>query len=376
MRTAARENSGGSPSAAWMKFVVAALAITLAGTVAIRSQDDLRCLACHGKPGFKKTLPSGQVLGLFVDPTPLRLSVHKKLNCVQCHADVNEVPHKERPQRVNCRRCHYQGNTMGAPQTSKYIEFENSVHGLALKAGNPKAPLCQDCHGGHFILPGSDPRSRVGHDNVPQTCGTCHIKIYGQYRESIHGKALALGNKDAPVCTDCHGEHTIQRPSVPSSSVNPANVANTCGKCHAKIVIMKKYGINAEQVSTYKNSFHGIANEFGVLKAANCASCHTAHDILPPDDPRSSVNPKNIPKTCGRCHHGANANFAKGRIHVDPDDRSAGIVYWVALGFKILTLSTLAGLFIHIGLDLFRQVKARKPREVQLPEAPTEENEP
>lgn len=376
MRPTARMKPKSFLSGRWMTFAFVTLSIALLGTVPVRSQDDLRCLTCHGKPGFKKTLPSGQVLGLFVDPTPLRLSVHKKLNCVQCHADVNEVPHKERPQRVNCKRCHYQGNTMGAPQTSKYMEFENSVHGRALKAGNPKAPLCQDCHGGHFILPGSDPRSRVGHDNVPQTCGTCHIKIYGQYRESIHGKALAMGNKDAPVCTDCHGEHTIQRPSAPSSSVNPANVANTCGKCHAKIVIMKKYGINAEQVSTYKNSFHGIANEFGVLKAANCASCHTAHDILPPDDPRSSVNPKNIPKTCGRCHHGANANFAKGRIHVDPDDRSAGIVYWVALGFKILTMSTLAGLFIHIGLDLFRQVKARKPREARLPEAPTEENEP
>ncbi|MEJ2420687.1 MAG: hypothetical protein P8018_02990 [Acidobacteriota bacterium] len=267
---------------AWTRFAAAALLLCLAATVAVRSQDDLRCLGCHGKPGFHKVLPTGQVLDLFVDPTPIRLSVHKNLSCVSCHADVNEVPHKTRPHRVDCRRCHYEGNTMGAPQTIKYVQFANSVHGKALKAGQPKAPLCQDCHGGHFILPGSNPRSRVSRRNVPETCGTCHIKIYGQYRESIHGKSWERGNKDAPVCTDCHGEHTIQRPSAANSSVNPANVANTCGKCHAKIVVMKKYGINAQQVSTYKNSFHGIANEFGVLKAANCASCHGAHDILPP----------------------------------------------------------------------------------------------
>ena len=178
---------------------------------------------------------------------------------------------------------------------------------------------------------------------------------------------MANGNPDAPVCTDCHGEHSIKKPTDKNSSVNPGHIANTCAKCHAKIVIMEKYGVNAEQVSTYEESFHGIANEFGVLKAANCASCHTAHDILPPSDPRSSVNPANIPKTCGKCHPGANANFAKGRIHINPKDKSAGLVYWVALGFKILTLSTLAGLFIHIGLDLFRRVrngkKARRKRD-------------
>jgi len=341
--------------------LVIGLVAALCG-VLVWGQEDVRCLGCHGKPGFKKVLPSGQVLDLFVDPTLIRLSVHKERHCADCHADVNEVPHKELPQKVNCRRCHYQGNTEGAPQTKRYLEFENSVHGKALKAGNTKAPVCQDCHGDHFILAGSDPRSNVSHANVPQVCGGCHLQIYGQYRESIHGKALARGVKDAPVCTDCHGEHTIAKPEDRTSSVNPGNVSNTCAKCHAKVVIMERYGINAEQVATYKESFHGIANEFGVLKAANCASCHTAHDILPPDDPRSTVNPQNIPKTCGKCHPGANANFANGRIHINAKERSAGIVFWVALGFKVLTISTLLGLFLHIGLDLFRQIKTRKAR--------------
>ncbi len=354
----------------WAGLVAAAFA------TAAYAQEDVRCLSCHGKPGFRKTLPSGQVLELFVDPNLLRLSVHKDKHCVDCHADVSEVPHPTTPQPVNCRRCHYNGNTSGAPQLAKYLEFERSVHGKALAAGNPKAPTCQDCHGGHFILPGSDLRSRVFRTNIPQVCGTCHLKIFAEYEASIHGKALAKGNPDAPVCTSCHGEHNIEKPEEKTSTVNPGHVANTCAKCHDKVVIMEKYGVNAEQVATYEESFHGIANEFGVLKAANCASCHTAHDILPPSDPLSSVNPANIPKTCGKCHPGANANFANGRIHIDAKDKSAGIVYWVALGFKILTLSTLAGLFIHIGLDLYRKIRNHQKAGGAKPGAPSSEIQP
>ena len=36
--------------------------------------------------------------------------------------------------------------------------------------------------------------------------------------------------------------------------------------------------------------------------AANCASCHTAHSILPHTDPASSIARVNIAKTCTKCH--------------------------------------------------------------------------
>lgn len=349
----------GLPAAHLFGALTAALLFT--GTAAFaQATDDLRCLGCHGKPGFQKRMESGQVLDLFVDPSLLRLSSHKERKCVDCHADVAEVPHKERPGRVNCRRCHYQDNQTGAPQTKRYLQFEDSVHGKALKSGSPKAPICQDCHGDHSILPGTDPRSSVAHAQVPHVCGTCHIQVFGKYRESAHGKALAKGVKDAPVCTDCHGEHTIAKPGEGASSVNALNISNTCARCHASVAIMEKYGVEAGQVATYEESFHGIANEFGVKKAANCASCHTAHDILPASDTRSTIHPSNIPTTCGKCHPGANAEFAKGRMHINPKDKSAGLVYWVAFAFKILTIGTLVGLFIHIGMDLFRQIKERR----------------
>ncbi len=40
-----------------------------------------------------------------------------------------------------------------------------------------------------------------------------------------------------------------------------------------------------------------------------CTSCHTAHGSLPKSDPDSTVNPKNVPDTCGKCHHGIEEQF-------------------------------------------------------------------
>jgi predicted CXXCH cytochrome family protein len=36
-----------------------------------------------------------------------------------------------------------------------------------------------------------------------------------------------------------------------------------------------------------------------------CTDCHSVHDIRPPNDPRSTVYPLNVAKTCSRCHSDA-----------------------------------------------------------------------
>jgi hypothetical protein len=40
----------------------------------------------------------------------------------------------------------------------------------------------------------------------------------------------------------------------------------------------------------------------GLTVAANCASCHTAHNILPHADQNSSISWRNIAAACTRCH--------------------------------------------------------------------------
>jgi len=319
-----------------------------------------KCMLCHGKPGFKKVEETGKVKELYVNLSTIEKSVHKKKTCTDCHADVVEIPHKQIPQKVKCIRCHFKGNPDGAPQSDKYLEYQESIHGRAVKSGNRKAPICQDCHGNHDIKHTKDVLSKVHKSNVAKTCGGCHIDIYAQYITSIHGKALLLEHRiEAPNCTDCHGEHKILEHTDPKSMVNPVNIVKTCSHCHNSVEIVGKYGIETSQVSTYEHSFHGIAVKFGSKTVANCASCHGKHNIAPSEDPSSPVNIKNIPSTCGQpnCHPGANINYAKGKMHVNPKSKQSGIIYYVAFFFKYLTLLTIIALIAHIILDLNRRSK-------------------
>ncbi len=45
------------------------------------------------------------------------------------------------------------------------------------------------------------------------------------FMQSIHGQAIARGNGLAPVCTDCHGIHSIKAHIDPNSSVSEQNVS-------------------------------------------------------------------------------------------------------------------------------------------------------
>ena len=321
-----------------------------------------KCTICHAKTDLKKTLPSGQVVSLYVDEARLGHSAHGNKACTDCHADVQEIPHSKTPEPVDCTRCHFKANQAGAPTDVDYGAYRNSVHGRLAAKGDPRAPTCQSCHGDHQVFGADDPRSKIARANVPETCGTCHLDAYNEYIDSAHGQGVKSGQApDAAICTDCHGEHDIIEPTDPNSKAYASHVSESCARCHDALPLMSKYGIEVEQVATYAESYHGLANHFGSVTVANCASCHGWHDIRSPDDPKSSVNPAHIAETCGKCHEGTNANYTAGKMHVDAQNPDAGIIYWVAQFFKWLTISTMVALLAHIFLDLnYRAREARK----------------
>ena len=322
-----------------------------------------KCQICHSKEQIHKQEETGRKIPLFVDESILSNSVHAGKECTDCHADVVEIPHAS-PKKVNCRRCHYEGNTVGAPEGQLYDQYEHSVHGMAVLNGNDKAPVCQDCHGTHDIYQHVKPESKLYWQNIPKTCGSCHIEIYATYRESVHGVAAAQGIADSPVCTSCHGEHNIQKSTSDESRVSPIRVTQTCSECHGEKGVVNKYGVKTDRAATYEHSFHGVAQKMNNKTVANCASCHGYHDIRSEDDPKSSIFPANIPTTCGKegCHPGATAVFASGQIHVDPKSEESGILYYISKFFFILTGTTLIGLFIFIMMDLFRRAKTARDK--------------
>ena len=231
------------------------------------------------------------------------------------------------------------------------------VHWLALVMGKPGGPTCRDCHGSHNVLPPKNPRSSVYRDTVPKTCGRCHPDEYSDYRESVHGVALAKGNADVPVCADCHGEHPVQGPNEPGSPVSPLQVPETCSRCHEPLGLRGRYGLPPARYETYRSSYHGIANWFGSVAVAECASCHGAHRILPSSDPRSSINRANLPETCGKCHPDAGEHFTQGSVHVLPSPRRDVGVFWVRTFYRVFVAGLIIVFCLYIALDMAARVR-------------------
>jgi cytochrome b subunit of formate dehydrogenase len=170
----------------------------------------------------------------------------------------------------------------------------------------------------------------------------CHDQAYAQYQQSVHGKAVAGGVVAAAVCSTCHGEHQIQPPAVATSPVNPVHVPETCGRCHGDVALARRFDLPSDIVVSFETSFHGLALKTGQQTVANCATCHGIHDIVPASDPRSSINPKNLPRTCGKCHPGAGTRFAIGLIHWSGQSEPAAM-RWVRR-FYLTLIPFLVGL--------------------------------
>jgi len=314
-------------------------------------QDD-DCLVCHGEKAFTGKDASGRDISLFVDQARLKASVHKTTSCASCHADITAThPDDNRPvQPVNCAICH-------ARQTASYGA---SVHGLAVKSGNKTAASCRDCHDSHGMLPDTSPDSPLYFSRQAATCGQCHAQEAAEWAKSVHGKAVAAGNRAAPTCTDCHSEHTIEA----MKGASALKISGMCSRCHDSVTLDSKYNLPANRVKTYVESYHGLAAQSGSTVVANCASCHGYHKVLPSSDPDSMINPNNLVATCGQCHPGANRMFVKGKIHVDltatpGTDRGTQINWWVRQIYLTLIFTVVGAMLVHNVLLFWRKTAAR-----------------
>ena len=104
---------------------------------------------------------------------------------------------------------------------------------------------------------------------------------------------------------------------------------------------------------------HGTASPKLAAKPVLCKDCHGYHDVLPSSDPRSPVHVSNRPATCGRCHEGAGANFARGRVHELRIDGAADPAGVVRVLYKALIAVMGAFFLAYVAADLLR---ARRDR--------------
>ncbi|HEX7343016.1 MAG TPA: cytochrome c3 family protein [bacterium] len=405
------------------RISVLLIVLVASATPTVAANQVADCQKCHANPNLARLDSSGQAISLYVDTSKYAASAHSGLECVACHMDlaqITQLPHLPQlrpvdcischiaegqefaisthwrlasgahPEKMGCATCHGSHDIL-SPQNpnstthrthlailclschederdtvsvrAEVKAYKNSVHGrLALTQGDTSAAQCVDCHGSHRILPTDNPNSSTNKPHIPETCGRCHAAVLADYRGSIHGKAIASGVMDAPVCTDCHGEHTIEMPQLAGSSVSAEHIPETCGRCHENVQLTEKYGLAAKRFSTYADSYHGLANQYGKTVVANCASCHGYHQILAPTDPASTVHPNNLAATCGKCHPNAGENFAKGKMHVQATVENSPGVFFVRR-FYYIFISALMVLFIaYIIIEYTGFAKRRRNR--------------
>lgn len=326
--------------------------------------DNASCLACHASPDLQTELPSGQILDLTVFPGAFDNSVHGMagIGCVDCHTDIDGYPHP--PFEGNTRRGYtiFNYQTCRGCHEDKYEASLDSVHQQALAAGNFNAAVCTDCHGVHNIKPAGEPRNQI-----PQTCRQCHTTIFDQYAESVHGAALlGEGNPDVPSCVDCHGVHSLQGPS--SDARFRLFSPQLCAECHADETLMERYDISTDVFDTYVSDFHGstvtlfqqIAPDQETNKPV-CSDCHGVHDIASVSDPDSPVIKENLVLTCQKCHPDATANFPSAWLsHYRPSPEHWPLVYFVDLFYKFFIPGVLGGMAIFVVSDAGRRLVERR----------------
>ncbi|MHB8880682.1 MAG: cytochrome c3 family protein [Thermodesulfovibrionales bacterium] len=313
---------------------------------AMKTDDAAMCMGCHAAKGLEKTFQNREKLSVSIDAGHFRDSAHGFLTCTGCHSGISMDKHPSGQQYASkmdfalqvskaCKGCHRDEQVLAKP-----------IHRLAVTRAN--APPCSDCHGSHSIRKVRGWKETAGnnrycltchkndlsislngetlslsidestlrrsvhskHDcakcheafskkdhplhafknkrelsiSLSGACKSCHHDKYQLMQGSIHASMLAGGNRRAPVCTDCHGAH----------SVGPKAMAETlagvpCKKCHEATF------------EAYKTSVHGQAKMHGNVSAPICSSCHSAHGMMPA---LASRSPK---ATCFGCHKDAPA---------------------------------------------------------------------
>jgi cytochrome b subunit of formate dehydrogenase len=287
-------------------------AVFLTGQSAFGRTPD--CQFCHDDYLFRAAFPA---------------SVHGNNGCTSCHVDFRNLDShmtgKEKPTLVSCGSCH-QEIAREYQQNFHYIELDFR---------------CYDCHQNIHAV-------KADHKNIKKAiiekCTECHGNE--EYVASGHGEAVLKGNKDAATCSDCHGLHStrIFHTSLEKYPAEAREFYNQkCKHCHSDSDMMKRNNLSADIVAYYEQTYHGKVQDIGYpTRVAGCADCHTSHNILPKEDPRSSINPLNLVDNCGRCHTGFNARFVNYKAHPDYRDRKRyPSLFWTFVFMSALLIGTL-----------------------------------
>lgn len=209
------------------------------------------CQVCHNQPWDTVTLPDGSIQNLYVNPNTIAASVHGAnsstgtFGCVDCHGE-DRFPHND-PSPTDDRAYTLSSVSICAScHTEEVKALEIGLHEQAILNGNREAAVCTDCHGAHNVQPVVEEP-----DLIAGICGECHTTTMREWRASDHVAIGPLG------CVTCHSPH--------SQRIRAGNNSDElCINCH-------------EDVSNVFVHDQHLDNENPV----SCIACHMDRDEQP-----------------------------------------------------------------------------------------------
>lgn len=286
---------------AWLA-IVATCTLLSAVSHPVKAADRENCLMCHRHRFIGRIDKNGKRWNYNVDEALYNRSLHRLIECRECHTNITRIPHDPITQTVNCANlCHVK-----PPFAQKKFShakiialFNGSVHGIrpqdSEKVRRAK-PGCKFCHLNPLYAKISE--KRVIQTEALRRCYNCHLPsgVTQAYR---------------------HIAHRLRR----KTSRSPGQIVRLCSKCHQDVALMKSLNVSGkalEAVKTYNRSIHGRLVGLGSQKAADCISCHASsalHDIYKKENQRATIYKGNLAITCGQCHKKTNSWFVRIAVH-------------------------------------------------------------
>ena len=191
-----------------------------------------------------------------------------------------------------------------------------------------------------LVLAGAPAGAAEGTAPPDDQCAACHLELADEAMDVATFFAVDVHARAGLSCTDCHGgdSHSDDEDVAMGKAAGfrgapkPLDVPEFCGRCHADPGYMRRHNpaLPVDQLSLYRTSGHGKANASGNADVATCVSCHTAHSIRPPSEPKSTVHPTQVAHTCGQCHSDATL-MAKYHLPSDIVTKWEGSVHGVPM---------------------------------------------
>jgi predicted CXXCH cytochrome family protein len=155
----------------------------------------------------------------------------------------------------------------------------------------------------------------IGYSQAVNSCIDCHSAMSDNLGVTQEKFSQDIHSQKGLTCVSCHGGDASSYDPTQAmghaagfkGKFNRKQIPALCGSCHSNPNLMRTYNpsLRTDQLDQYHTSVHGKRLAAGDDKVAVCIDCHSVHDIRPPSDPRSTVNPVNVAKTCSRCHSDA-----------------------------------------------------------------------